>query len=226
MAPQAPWSPTAHAFAQHQFSHVANFWKQGRPASYRPEALPDGQAELSLTFQLPQASEVVPPPSYGPTVPVLFPNSNIPKGSGSPKKLASRQRKSYRCSVLHRAGLVASFLPPPKNGSLRQAAQACIQGLQAASASSVTTPSAKKRPFSVSSSDKSPSNLPPLAQRVRADIHVEESEVESPEKAQEPPMPCKFSPYSAYFPLCEGLPSFACTSGIYPRANEAKVFEL
>ena len=36
--PQAPWSPTAHAFAQ--FSHVANFC----PASYRLEALPDGQA--------------------------------------------------------------------------------------------------------------------------------------------------------------------------------------
>ena len=25
MPPQAPWSPTAHAFAQHQFSHEVNF---------------------------------------------------------------------------------------------------------------------------------------------------------------------------------------------------------
>ena len=57
MPPQAPWSPNAHAFAQHQFSHVANFWKQGRQASFRPEALPGGHAELNITFQLPTASE-------------------------------------------------------------------------------------------------------------------------------------------------------------------------
>ena len=59
MPPQAPWSPTAHAFAHHQFSHVANFWKQGRQASFRLEALHSGQAELNLTFQLPPASEVI-----------------------------------------------------------------------------------------------------------------------------------------------------------------------
>ena len=64
MPPQAPWSPTAHAFAQHQFSHVVNFWKQGRPASFRMEALPGGRAELNITFQLPPASEVVPPPFH------------------------------------------------------------------------------------------------------------------------------------------------------------------
>ena len=58
MVPQAPWSPTAQAFAHHQFSHVVNFWKQGRPASLRLEALPGGRAELSLTFQLPPASEL------------------------------------------------------------------------------------------------------------------------------------------------------------------------
>ena len=139
---------------------------------------------------------------------VLVPQRNLPPGS----------IRVIGAQYYTELAWLPPFFPPPKNGSLRQAAQACIQGLQAASASSVTTPSAKKRPFSVSSSDKSPSNLPPLAQRVRADIHVEESEVESPEKAQEPPMPCKFSPYSAYFPLCEGLPSFACTAGIYPRA--------
>ena len=37
---QAPWSPTAHALAHHQFSHVTNFWKQGRDASFRKEVLP------------------------------------------------------------------------------------------------------------------------------------------------------------------------------------------
>merc|ERR1712130_769607 len=57
-----PWSPTAHTFAQHQFSHVVNFWKQSCQASFRLEALPGGQAVLNLTFQLPDASEVIPPP--------------------------------------------------------------------------------------------------------------------------------------------------------------------
>ena len=69
MTPQAPWSPTAHAFAHHQFSHLTNFWEQGRQASFRLEAFPDGKAELSLTFQLPPASEVVPPPFHGQQLP-------------------------------------------------------------------------------------------------------------------------------------------------------------
>ena len=68
---QLQWSPTAHAFAQHQFSHVANFWKQGREATFRLEALTGGRAELNLTFQLPQASEAVPPPS--PVIPAPAP---------------------------------------------------------------------------------------------------------------------------------------------------------
>merc|ERR1712208_74879 len=42
-------------------------------------------------------------------------------------------------------------------------------------------PQLYKRPFSHSSSP-SPSNLPPLPQRIRKDIQIEESEVESPEK--------------------------------------------
>ena len=141
MPPQAPWSPTAHAFAHHQFSHVANFWKQGRQASFRLEALPGGQAELNLTFRLPSACQVIPPPSHVSSVPApqrpihpLFPKGCSPKGSGaelaSPKKVSSRQRKSYRRSVLHRAALAAPSLPPPKDGSLRQAAQACVQRLQ------------------------------------------------------------------------------------------------
>jgi hypothetical protein len=186
----APWSPTAHAFAQHQFSHVANFWKQGRKASFRLEVLPGGQAELNLAFQLPQASEVIPPPSFLSPAPLpkrpiipLFPEGYAPhnaKPKQSPK-LSLRRRKNYRRSVLRRAALAVPTIPPPENGSLRQAAQACVQRLQAASALPVSTPSGNKRPFSDSSSP-SPSNLPPLPQRIREDIQIEESEVESPEK--------------------------------------------
>ena len=139
---QVPWTPTAHAFAQHQFSQVTNFWKQGRQATFRLEALPGGQAELNLTFQLPSASEVIPPPFHVPTVPApqrpilpLFPKSCFPQGFGpdskaklaSQKKLSQKQRKSYRRSVLHRATLAAPSLPPPKQGSLRHAALACVQ---------------------------------------------------------------------------------------------------
>ena len=139
MPPQAPWSPTAHAFAHHQFSHVANFWKQGRQASFRLEALPGGQAELNLTFQLPSASEVIPPPSHVPApqrpIHPLFPESgsDLKSNQISPKVASKRQRKNYRRSVLHRAALDAasSTLPPPVNGSLRQAASACAQRLQA-----------------------------------------------------------------------------------------------
>ena len=203
MPPQAPWSPTAHAFAQHQFSHVANFWKQGRPASFRLQALPGGRAELNITFQLPPAAEVIPPPSHmhpAPpqrSIPPLFPNGWVPKGSGnneskkqvSPKKVSSRLRKSYQRSVLHRAALAAHSLPPPKNGTLRQAAQACVQRtvpkrvpILAVTAPPVDPQSAKKRPLPDSPSALSPSNLPALAQRIRTDIRIGESEVESPEK--------------------------------------------
>ena len=221
MAPQAPWSPTAHAFAHHQFSHVTNFWKQGRQASFRLEALPGGQAELHLTFQLPPASEVVPPPSHVSPVPPqrpiqpLFPNGRFPQGSAavsktkpqaSLKKVSSRQRKSYRRSVLHRAALAASSLPQPKDGSLRQAALACVQRLQADSASPVNIQSAQKRPLPDSPSAPSPSSLPPLAQRIRKDIQVSESEIESPEKEilRSPSFPNSPSPIS---PCTKGLPS-------------------
>ena len=194
MTPSAPWSPTAHAFAQHQLSHVVNFWKQGRQASFRLEALPGGRAELNVTFQLPPSSEVVPPPCH--PVPVhqrpihpLFPGFS-PQGpapgrktkQAPQKKLSSRQRKSFRRSVLHRAALAAPSLPPPKNGTLRQAAQACVQRLQAVSASPVNPQSVKKRPLPISPSALSPSNLPPLAQRIRTDIQIGENEVESPER--------------------------------------------
>ena len=197
MAPPAPWSPTAHAFSQHQFSHVLNFWKQGRPASFRLEALPCGKAELNLTFQLPHASEVIPPPSAPSHVfpapaaqrPIhpLFPKGFFPQRSGAtasykpacPKKPSSKQRKSYRRSVLHRAALAAPSLPPPKDGSLRQAALVSVQHMQADSAS--PTQSTKKRSYSESHSPSalSPSNFPPLAQRIRSDLQIGE---ESPER--------------------------------------------
>ena len=217
MAPPAPWSPTANAFAQHQFSHVVNFWKQGRPASFRLEALPSGRAELNLTFQLPPASEVVPPPS--PVIPVpapqrpihpLFPKGLFPQRSGVPiskpacqKKPSSKQRKGYRRSVLHRAALAAPSLPPPKDGSLRQAALVSVQRLQADSASPVNTQ--RKRSYSESDSPSahSPSNFPPLAQRIRSDLQIGE---ESPERevlrTQLTPLksPCPSSPRAKGFP--------------------------
>ena len=60
--PPAPWSSTAHALAQHQFSHVTNFWKQGRQACFQLQALPVVlKAELNLTFHLHHISEVIPP---------------------------------------------------------------------------------------------------------------------------------------------------------------------
>ena len=199
MPPQAPWSPTAQAFAYHQFSHVANFWEQGRQASFQLEALPGGLAKLNLTFQLPSASELVPPPFHVSPVPVhqrpvqpLFPRGCFPHRSDpktkppppkskppTPKVASRRQRKNYQRSVLHRAALAAtsSTLPPPENGSLRQAATACVQRLQAEPASQVNT--AKKRPLD---STTSLSNISPLAQRIRADFKIAEREIESPEK--------------------------------------------
>ena len=221
MPPPSPWSPTAQAFAHHQFSHVANFWKQGRQASFRLEALPGGQAELNLTFQLPQASEVIPPPQVPPVAVTqrpsypLFPNGSFPQNSGadpsaknaSQEKVSSRQRKSYRRSVLHRAALAAPSLPPPKSGSLRQAALASVQRLQAVAALPVSTQSAKKRPLPGSPSVSSPSNLPPLAQRIRKDIKVGESEFDSPEREilRSPPGP-ENSP-SPFSPCVRGFPS-------------------
>ena len=218
MGPQAPWSPTAHAFAQHQFSHAANFWQQGRPASFQLEALPGGHAKLSLSFQLPQASEVVPPPSKvlpAPApqqrpIPPLFPEGCFPHVSGADskikhasKKVSSKQRKSYQRSVLHRASLAASSLPPPKNGSLRQAALACVQRQQAVSASPVT----KKRPLPDSPSALSPSNLPPLSQRIRKDIQIGESEAESPEKEVLRSPPYLENSPAPFSPCMKGIPS-------------------
>ena len=196
MAPHAPWSPTAQAFAQHQFSHVANFWNQGRPASFRLEALPGGHAELNITFQLPSASEVIPPPFHASPAPApqrpihpLFPGGYFPQKSGanlskpaSSKKISSRKRKSYQRSVLHQAALAAPSLPPPKNGSLRQAALACVERLQAKSALPVIPQSTRKRPPPSTTHVLSPPNYSPLAQRIRLDFQLGASEVVSPER--------------------------------------------
>ena len=217
MPPKTPWSPTAHAFAQHQLSHVTNFWKQGRQASFQLVALPGGHAKLNLTFQLPSASEVVPPPSYVPPVPPpqrpifpLFPkgfSSQRPAPAPKPKeatqkKISSRRRKSYRRSVLHQAALAAPSLPPPKNGSLRQAALACVQRLRAASGLPKNPKSARKRPCF------DPPGAPsPLAQRIRADIHVEESEGESPEKELLRSSPCSANSSTPISPCLKSIPS-------------------
>ena len=121
------------------------------------------------------------------------------------KKVSSKHRKIYRRSVLHRAALAVPSLPPPKYGSLRHAALACVQQLQGASASPESTQSANKRPFPDSPTAPSPSNLPPLARRIRADIHVLETELESPEKLRSPPCPVN-SPYPISS-CVKGLPS-------------------
>ena len=154
--PGGPWSalnfaqyqlsqvPSAQCFAQHQFSQVTNFWKQGRPANFHLRSLNNGQAELSLTFQLPSPSEIIPPPSPYSTTP--FPTSNVtPNHPAPPTKrpivplfpklptlrpspgppqdclprtvfpgLSSKQRKSYRRAELHRASQASPPLPPRK----------------------------------------------------------------------------------------------------------------
>ena len=107
--------------------------------------------------------------------------------------------------MLHRASLAVPSLPPSKHGSLRHAALACVQQLQGASASPESTQSANKRPFPDSPNAPSPSHLPPLAQRIRADIHVLETELESPEKLRSPPCPVN-SPYPISS-CVKGLPS-------------------
>merc|ERR1712212_1118798 len=88
----------------------------------------------------------------------------------------------YQRSVLHRAALAVPSLPPPKEGSLRHVALACVQQLQGAAASPVSTQSANKRPLPDSPNAPSPSHLPPLAQRIRSDFQIGEGEVESPER--------------------------------------------
>ena len=141
MASQAPWSPTAHTFAQHQFSHVSNFWKQGLSASFRLEALPGGHAELCLTFRLPSASHVIPPPfhvsqvgapqrSTHPLFPKSCPSKLTPAADAKVEvrqvQVSCKKRKSYRRAVLHRAATSALSLPPARENTLRSLATAAV----------------------------------------------------------------------------------------------------
>ena len=208
------WSPTAADFSRHQLAHVTNFWRQGRAAEYRLKALPSGRAELCLTFELPSPSESIPPPmnpAQG-APPRNVTKSFFPQGPGSGSgtkqkpaspKVSSRQRKSYRRSVLHRATLAAPCLPPPQSGSLRQAALACVKRLQVNPALQMDTESAKKR----SAALLSPSNLSPLAQRIRSDIQIGESEVESPERELLRSQTCPENIPPPCSPCVKGFPS-------------------
>ena len=167
-------SPTA----EDQLSHVTNFWRQGRAAEFQLN-LPNGQAELCLTFQLPSPSEIIPPPfnpalSNPPRDLVRSPHFPRPTFT-SPKAASKRQRKHYYCSVVHRATKAASSLPPPEKGSLHEAALACVKRQQADQALQVNKSKRKRQ---------APSNSSPLAKRMRSDFQIDESEVdqvESPE---------------------------------------------
>ena len=63
LGPGGPWSETAQNCVQYQLSQVTDFWRQGRPAMFQLASRSDGQAQLSLTFQLPSPSEIIPPPT-------------------------------------------------------------------------------------------------------------------------------------------------------------------
>ena len=185
--PHMPWSPTASNFVHHQLSHVLNFWKQGRQADFHLEALPSGQAALCLKFNLPSPQEVIPPPNSSspaaptPPIPPLFPGNFVPKDQATcpNPKFSSRQRKSFRRSVMHHATKAASTLSPPLKGTLRAAAvKACINQLHAKTFPT-PAPNQKKRPRSNSIPSLSPTSLP-LASRICADLNLSENGEVSP----------------------------------------------
>ena len=109
--------------------------------------------------------------------------------------------------MLHQAALAAASttLPPPKTGSLRQAASACVQGLQADPALQVNNKNAKKRPLD-STTALSPSNISPLAQRIRADFQIGETEGESPDKELLRSSPCPEHSPPPTSPCMKGFP--------------------
>ena len=152
-----PWSATAHSFVQHQLSHAVNFWRQGRPAVFHLQSRSDGQAKLSLTFQLPSPSDIIPPPLSTTLTP--SPNSTTPKHPAPPTLLpkrpiillfpsppttglSSRQWKSHRRAVLHRAS--------------QQAAQSSRKRLR--SSSPVPLPQQLRQDFSLQ--EESPGSSP------------------------------------------------------------------
>ena len=146
MPRMALWTPTAQCFVQHQISHTLNFWRLGHPAVYHLESLSDGRAKLNLSFCLPSPSEIIPPPPSfshpippqyprrpgAPTPPPkrpivpLFPPGEAPLQTPRPSPvpcqapaLSSKQRKSHRRAVLHRASQATPSLPPALPGTLR-----------------------------------------------------------------------------------------------------------
>ena len=126
--------------------------------------------------------------------------------------------KSYRRSVLHRAGLAASSLPSPKYGSLRQAASACVQRLQADRAQSE-----RKRPL-LNSPTVQP--LSPLAQRIREDFQIGENEVGSPEREllRGPTFSDRSPP--PRFPCVKGFPTPAPLVFTRSKTQEGAVIPL
>ena len=68
-------------------------------------------------------------------------------------------------------------------------------------------PKYKKRPFSDSPSALSPPNLPPLAQRIRSDFQIGESEPKSPVNEILRSSPCPENPTSPISPGMKGFPS-------------------
>ena len=126
-----PWTPTAQNFVQHQLALVTSFWQQGRQAAFCLDALPGGKAELKVTFQLPEASELIPPPlllSTASKFPKVRPIIPLFSSTGPNMKFSAKKRKSVRRAVLHRAAQAAVSLPPPLPGSLREACLKVIRG--------------------------------------------------------------------------------------------------
>ena len=82
--------------------------------------------------------------------------------------------RNWKTTTLQGLVLAASSLPPPKYGSLWQAASAYVQRLQADRAQSE-----RKRPLPFSPSAQP---LSPMAQRIRKDLQISENEVGSPER--------------------------------------------
>ena len=116
-----------------QFFLVTNFWRQGTSAMFHLRSLNNCQAELSLTFQLPSPSELIPPPpptsTFTPSHPFpyqrpiipLFPRGDVPtfQPRHPPQELPRSKRKSYRRSVLYKASKATPNLPPALPGTLR-----------------------------------------------------------------------------------------------------------
>ena len=125
--------------------------------------------------------------------------------------------------MLHRASLAVPTLSPPKNGSLRQAALASVQRLQADSASPVNTQSTRKRSYSESDSPNShsPSKFPPLAQRIRSDLQIGE---ESPERELLRTQSSPLKSPSPSSPRVKGFPPPAPLAFTPPKIQEG--FEI